>query len=759
MRKPFGIFSAITLLSLVLLTSLMMMSNATQNSTRFGHLYSVLLFVNALGLVTFIVLIGVQVHRLMKALRERRPGSRLTLRMLTLFVGLSVVPLLVVYGFSLDFLRRGIDSWFDLRIEQALTDSLELSRSALDQRMRGLLKQTAQLAAELAEDTITTAPLNLEELQYPNSPTAGNGVLPVDLDELRDEVRADELLLLTNKGKIIDSSSVGHDVVPNLPGEGILLQLRQGQNYIGLDPIRGAKLAIRVVVRVPDIASGEDGRILQAIFPIATRMNQLADNVQSAFAKYKELAYLREPLKVSFMITLTLVLLLSIFSAVWAAFYFAGHLSEPISNLAEGTQAVARGDYRRELPVTSQDDVGFLVESFNEMTRQIAQAQDETQQSRDQVEAQRAYLETILSRLSSGVLTLNRRQRLRTGNPSASKILGIDLQPFLGKKLESLSAQYPYLQPLVDAIRAGLTGPTADWGEQVAFFGASGRQVLMCRGATLPTTAHAQAGHVIVFDDITAILQGQREAAWSEVARRLAHEIKNPLTPIQLSTERMRHKYLKSLPAKDAETMDRLTNTIIQQVETMKGMVNTFSEYARTPQLQPQSLNMGKLVEEVLDLYRSVDRKAAFETRFESDTPSIEADPSRMRQVLNNLVKNAIEATEEGQSPHITITTRRLAEANHQYLELRVADRGRGIPESMLGQIFEPYVTNKQKGTGLGLAIVKKIIEEHGGVVWLENNTDGPGATVVIRLPLNGREAVATSPQSISPEPIRRSVL
>lgn len=752
MTRRAVILLGVSTLSLVLLGSLITMSDAIENSARLSRLYVPLLLINAVGLGTFIVLIGGRIRGLIRDLRERRPGSRLTLRMLTIFASLAVTPVLLVYGFSLDFLQRRIDSWFDLRIERALADSLELSRYALDQRMRDLLKQTEQLAYEFA-DAPSSAPLDLRELNKPSSTMIANTTLPVDLDGLRGRSGADELVLLTREGGIVASSTLARDLVPNLPSEAILLQLAQGRNYIGLDPIRDATLAVRAVVHVPGVGVGADAKVLQALYPVAARINQLADNVQTAYAQYQELAYLRDKLKISFTMTLTLVLLFGIFSALWATFYSASRLTAPIRDLAEGTRAVARGEYGHELPVASQDEMGFLVESFNEMTRKIALASDEARQSREQVDTQRAYLEAVLGKLSSGVLTLDLDRTVRTANASASKILGIVLPPLIGQSLDAICTRYLYLRSFRDAVHAALSHAAQDWREQVVLFGAGGRQVLMCRGTKLSGAAPDHSGHVIVFDDITALLQGQRDAAWSEAARRLAHEIKNPLTPIQLSAERLRHKYLGTLAPRDAEVLDRLTHTIVQQVETMKGMVNTFSEYARAPQIQPRLVSMNQLINEVLDLYRSVDRNAVFETQLDPAIPETEADPARMRQVLNNLIKNAIEAAEGGSAPYVKIRTRLVHQASHSFLELQVEDRGPGIPPSMRDQLFEPYVTNKPKGTGLGLAIVKKIVEEHGGVVWLQDNA-GPGVSAVIRLPLG-----AAGPAADLPAQIHRSAL
>ncbi|MEE8320349.1 MAG: ATP-binding protein, partial [Gammaproteobacteria bacterium] len=475
-------------------------------------------------------------------------------------------------------------------------------------------------------------------------------------------------------------------------------------------------------------------RIIQALFPISERMNELAESVQSSFIKYNELSYLREQLKLSFILILTLVLLFSIFSVVWAAFYTARKLAAPIRDLARGTQSVAEGNYGTQLPVPGNDELGFLVASFNEMTNKIAMARDIAKQSQQEAEAQRTHLEVVLSRLSSGVLVLDSQGHLRTVNISAGQILGIPVLSLLGYSLEEIAAKNQHIDEFSKTIINHLNEQSGDWREQISLFGSSGHQILMCSGKALP--GENEASYVIVFDDITVLLQGQRNAAWSEMARHLAHEIKNPLTPIQLAAERLRHKYLRSMNKKDAEILDRLTNTIVQQVDTMKDMVNTFSDYARTPEISPESIDLHSLIEEVLDLYRNLDKRTLIDLQFETDIPNVNGDPKRLRQVLNNLLNNAFEANESIPDSQLCISTQFINDGDSDYIELRIKDTGPGLDEDIIDRIFEPYVTTKIKGTGLGLAIVKKILDEHDGRVWLENNKPDPGTCAVVHLPV-----------------------
>ena len=724
---------AVALLSLALLGTLVLMSAAMQNSAKFGALYSVLLLSNTAGLLAFVGLIGINVRRLASQLRRREPGARLTLRMLLIFVALAVLPVTVLYSFSLDFLKRGIDSWFDVQIGQALDGALELGREALDLRMRDLLSQTEAMAEEIGQGASERTTLNLDALRDPDSIVVASTWTPgpAVLDTLRTHSGADELTLLSSDGEPLATSSRITDLIPHLPAEAVLLQIRQGRSYIGLDPLRDGTLFVRVAVNVAP-GSGQR-RVLHALYPISPRLNKLAATVEDAYAKYHELDYLRDKLKLSFAMTLTMVLLFSIVTAVWAAFYSARRLAAPIRDLATGTAAVAAGDYTTSLPVQSNDEMGFLVSSFNDMTRRIGRA-------RVEVETQREYLDTVLRQLSSGVIALDESARITTLNDSAALMLELGAEAVPGTSFIAACQADDHLLPLAEAVAPLIAEQRRQWQEQVTIFASDGRRVLMCRGTALAPAGDAARGYVIVFENITAIIQGQRDAAWSEVARRLAHEIKNPLTPIQLAAERLRQKYLKKLGAEEGAALERLTSTIVQQVDTMKAIVNTFSDYAKTPTISRGAVDINALLSGVVELFRSAYPNATVETYLASDLPMISGDVSRLRQVMNNLIKNAFEASPEPANAHIIVATSTTQSAQADHVEIRIEDHGDGVSEQLLQNIFEPYVSSKARGTGLGLAIVKKIVEEHNGVVTLRNN-QGPGAVAIIRLPLDKESA------------------
>ena len=697
-------------LFLLLLVSLSFMSSATHNSERFGQLYTWLLLINALGLLVLVTLIGTNLYWLFVQSRRRVPGVRLTRRLVVMFMVLAVVPVSIVYYFSLQFLHRGLDSWFDVRIERALESALELSRSALDVRLREQLRITERLALELSG-------------QQP-------ALIPMGLYDLRVRSGAVELSVTRGDGRIIASSSIDPTaILPIRPAEDMRLPLDTRQSHVSLDPIDDV-IYVRAVVPLRIGRPDEERYVLQALFSIPERLSDLAETVQNEFARYKELAYLRQPLKYSYTLTLSLVLMLSLLSAVWAAFHSARRLVAPIADLAEGTRAVAEGDYGKRLPVAGEDELGFLVQSFNDMTRRIAKARDQAGRSQRLVEGQRAYLETVLGSLSSGVMSLGAEQRVRTVNESAAQVLGIDLLAYQGRSLQEVVQEHEFLQPFLEVVRQHTPFLPQQWQEQVTLMGLNGRRVLMCRGTGLP----GGEGHVIVFDDVTALLQAQRDAAWGEVARRLAHEIKNPLTPIQLSAERLRRRYLGGiLQGEDAEVLDRATHTIVQQVETMKEMVNAFTEYARAPQTRPQRLELNRLVQEVLDLYRGMATGVRLEFHGAAAGVMVDVDAGRMRQVLHNLIKNALEACAHVEAPQVRVTTLQVQQQDVAYVDLVVEDNGPGFAADVMGHLFEPYVTTKPRGTGLGLAIVKKIVEEHGGVIQAENSETG-GARLRIRL-------------------------
>ncbi len=709
----------VALLSGLLLIALIMMNAAMQNSDLFGNLYSLLLLVNLVGIVLLLILIGTNIYRLALQYRQQTLGSRLTLRLFVITVVLAVVPVVIVFFFSLQAINRGIDSWFDVKVEKALDDALLLGRTSLDAIKQDMVSKTRDMASELSGTSKRLA-----------APT---------LNLLREQYELGEITLFDQEGLVIASSSQEGfgtgTLLPDAPGEAIRSQIRRGLTYANLDPIAGGELQLRIVVPVYARGVGAPDRILQVLQPLPTRYANLGESVQSAFAEYEKLAYLRGPLKFGFTLTLSLVTLITVLIALWASIFSARRLVRPIRDLAQGTAAVADGDYRKRLPVPSNDELGVLVKSFNEMTEHIHRAQTEIKRGQREAEIQRTYLETVLTHLSSGVLSFDTRGNLRTFNAVASEMLGIDLEPGIGKKLDWITETEPKLIPFEEILSEHIKSGASDWQAEVVLQDGAARKVLMLRGTRLPGLRGRHGGFVLVFDDVTTMIQAQRDAAWSEVARRLAHEIKNPLTPIQLSAERIRHKCMDSLKDKPRETLDRSTRTIVDQVEALKSMVNAFSSYARPAQMQTTPVNLNALIRDVADMYRGKNEKAIpIDLELDESLPEIHADSGRLRQVLHNLLLNSRDALVEQSEPKVTITTQLVGKREFPYLELSVEDNGPGFPSEMMDRLFEPYATNKEKGSGLGLAIVKKIVEEHSGSLSAENSATG--ARIDIRLPL-----------------------
>ncbi|MGZ8190836.1 MAG: ATP-binding protein [Methylococcaceae bacterium] len=699
--------SVLILFGLILL-SLQLMSSATQESSELGAMYSWLLLINALGSVVLLGLVGANIVTLTRQLKKREAGSRLTTRMVSLFVVLALAPAAIVFYFSMQFLHQGIDSWFNVEIDRAMEDALELSQASLDQRMRWHLKQTQQLAETLE--------------------TSSESLAALEIENLRELSEASEMTLFSRQGRIIASSSINpSDILPSLPDEHIWLQLRRDSHVVALAPVREDKLMIRVIVTV----KAQDQQYLQALYPVPVRIADLADSVEFAFLRYQEMNFLRNSLRLSFSLALSLVLLMSLLAAIWVAFISIRNIISPVKELVKGTQAVASGYYDQQLPVIAQDDLGFLVESFNEMTHRIARASNESRLAGIEIENQRAYLETILANLTAGVISFDAVYKIRTANQAAYRIFRIQVNQFVGHTLLELAQGSSELAEVLKSIQRLLEQADDIWEQRIAFLGPNGRQELLCRGTPLFSQEGLPVGAVVVFDDVTDLIQAQKNAAWGEVARRLAHEIKNPLTPIQLSAERLQHKLADKLEAGDAAILQRSTKTIVQQVEAMKEMVDDFSEYAKPSKKQTVHIELPTLIQEVLSLY-ALKSEVKFKAHYETGSLIINGDPVSIRQVLHNLIKNALEAIDD--KGLVEISLHRVQKNNIDFIEIALYDDGPGIKDEQIEKIFEPYVTTKAKGTGLGLAIVKKIIEEHGGAIWIDTSRKA-GAGFIIQLP------------------------
>ena len=721
-RALYALFAATGVL--LALVALFLLSVTAQNSDDFDRLHNMILAINVAGVfVLFILLVG-NLARLVREYREHVPGTRLKARIMGMFVGLAVLPLLVVFYFSIQFINRGIDTWFNVEVEEGLENALKLSRAALELQMREHLFATQNVARRLGR---------VSEQQ-----------VIIELSRLRRESGASEMTLYASNNHIVatssDSASAG---LPKPLSEEVMLQLQQSRPFVSLDPLDTGNFEIRTAVPFTIRGRVVPIGVVQAHFPVTERIGRMADSVDKSYREYQQLLFLREPLKSTFSLTLTVVLMLSLLAAIYGAFVLSRRLVAPIQDLVAGTRAVAKGDFDTRLPTPTRDEIGFLISSFNDMTQRLATARREASVNQALVEAERTNLEVILARLSTGVVALDSDLRIRTANQASGAILNVDLENRVGEFLPDVARDEPLLEQFVDVAQVHLTAGETEWREQIVLRGEVGRRVLTCACTTLPGDEDRPAGYVVVFDDITALLQAQRDAAWGEVARRLAHEIKNPLTPIQLSAERLRRKYLDSMSVEEAQVLDRATHTIVQQVEAMKEMVNAFSDYARAADMDFGLFDVDKLVHEVVDLYRAQDSGVEIVVTTDPAMPNIEADVGRVRQMLHNLMRNAIEALENVKDGRIDVHASAAEIEGIEVVQIKVEDNGPGFNTSSVNQVFDPYVTTKPKGTGLGLAIVKKLVEEHVGTIRADNRKQG-GAIISIRLPVNeaAREAM-----------------
>ncbi|MDX1507548.1 MAG: ATP-binding protein [Woeseiaceae bacterium] len=722
-KRAFYLLLAATGVGLALI-ALFLLSRTAQNSDDFNRLHIVILSFNVMGvLVLFMLLVG-NLARLAREYRTHVPGAKLKARIVGMFVGLAVLPLLVVFYFSLQFINRGIDTWFNVEVEEGLDNALQLSRAALEMQMRENLFATQQIARRLSQ-------VNERNFIF-------------ELSMLRRESGASEITLFGQNAQILATSSANPSAsLPKPPSEEILLLTVQNPMSVQLEPLDTGSYEIRTAVLFTVRGRAEPIGVLQAYFPVAERIGRMAKSVEESYGEYQQLLYLREPLKSTLTLTLTVVLMLSLLAAIYGAFVLSRRLVAPIQDLVAGTRAVAQGDFDTRLPTPSRDEIGFLINSFNDMTQRLATARREASLSQALVEAERRNLEVILARLSTGVVALDADLRIRNANQASGAILNVDLENRSGELLTDVAKDEPLLDQFVDVARVHLDAGETEWREQIVLRGEVGRRVLTCACTTLPGEGDTPAGYVIVFDDITALLQAQRDSAWGEVARRLAHEIKNPLTPIQLSAERLRRKYLESMSEEEAQILDRATHTIVQQVEAMKEMVNAFSDYARAPDMEIGRFDLDKLVHEVVDLYRAQARDVEIVVHSDPTMDFIDADQGRVRQILHNLIRNAVEALENRDDGRVDVQVSTGEVDGIEIAHIKVEDNGPGFNTGSVSQVFDPYVTTKPKGTGLGLAIVKKLVEEHMGTIRATNHKDG-GASISIRLPLNeaAREAM-----------------
>ncbi|KVN70776.1 sensor histidine kinase EsaS [Burkholderia ubonensis] len=741
------IVSTVALTALLLLV---LLAAASANTEFFDRYYSWLYATNIVVALVFLLVVLGLIGMIVVRLRKGKFGTRLLAKLAVFFALVGVVPGGIIYIVSYQFVSRSIESWFDVNVETALTAGLNLGRGMLDASLSDL-----QTKARLMSDQLASADTNT------------NGTT-LTLLRLRDQFGVQDATIVepgrSGPGAAPDlhivaqaSGNFAALIPDDLPTPLMLNQARERGAYAAIegevdgDPhAHGAKgaLRLRVVRPIPDASTSllqPVERFLQLTQPVPPTLAHNADAVQRAYREYQEKALGRTGLRKMYIGTLTLALFLATFIAMMLALALGQQLARPLFLLAQGTKEVAEGDYTPKREIKSRDELGFLTQAFNAMTRQLSEARLAVENNRIALEHSKAYLESILANLTAGVFVLDRQFRLTTANRGAERIFRQPFDALIGATLDQVGvvAEFGAMVRKAFADREaasdGGSGDHGHWQQQFAVEvpGEADPLTLLVRGARLVSTVEGQAddpqtsGYVVVFDDISDVISAQRSVAWGEVARRLAHEIKNPLTPIQLSAERLQMKLSDKLAPTDADVLKRGATMIVNQVAAMKRMVDDFREYARTPPAVLANLQLNELVSEVLGLYGVGEGKSTIVVEL-APLPVIRGDATQLRQVIHNLLQNAQDSVAEVAQPRVLIETKTVEYGDPDTegktrvaVRLTVSDNGPGFPARILTRAFEPYVTTKAKGTGLGLATVKKIIDEHGARIDLRNRMHG----------------------------------
>ena len=728
---------------------LFLLAVASGDTQLFDSYYSWVLGANIAVGVGLLAVVLFLLARLYSRYRRGRFGSRLMARMVLMFAVMGIVPGIVIYLVSVQFVSRSIESWFNVKVESALESGLNLGRAALESSLRDLRLKAAGVSEELAD--------------------MSDSLIAARLPKIIERNQLQEAIVVNSSGKLVASTNTKLTrLLPELPTPSMLARAHSSEGFGVIDGMPGADKdglmpeQIRLRVIVPIRSDGSlfklrgDARYLLLVQPVPEKLSVNAEALRVAYSEYQERSLARTGLRKFFLVTLTLVLLLAIFAAMVSAFLLASDFAQPLLLLAEGTKAVAQGNLSPRPIMATPDELGTLTQSFNIMTMQLSDAREAVERNRRALEDAKAYLESVLANMSAGVIVFDEQWQLVTFNASAERILRLELKPLLGTAMSLIPALSAFRDPVMrsfsrlnaQAAADHSEGDAQHWQQQIEIprergsnYSDSTDITLLARGSHLPVGAGR--GYIIVFDDITDVISGQRSIAWAEVARRLAHEIKNPLTPIQLSAERLHMKLQPKLAGDDMALLERGTNTIVNQVVAMQQMVDNFRDYAKTPPPLLQALDLNALISEILELYSGMEISDAIQPVLQPNLPIILGDATQMRQVVHNLLQNAQDAVADirrsGREPAIHIVTEAFdyPDAGGQprtAVRLTVSDNGPGFDPALIKRAFEPYVTSKPKGTGLGLPVVKKIIDEHGGRIEVQNRKDGPGAKVLILL-------------------------
>tara|TARA_B110000259_G_scaffold55409_1_gene65183 strand:+ start:595 stop:2718 length:2124 start_codon:yes stop_codon:yes gene_type:complete len=698
----------ITIVSFIGISLLILLAKAISNSDLISSdSFRALLGLNILFIFSLIVLIGFQIFRLLQNVKKEITGSRLTLRLVMSFALMGVVPVLIVYLVSVNFLTKSIESWFDVKVESALEGGLTLGQKTIDILMKDI---------ELKGKSIAYSIGNVDPEQRYSL-----------LTDLREKFRIQDAVIFDQNSIIIEVSSEKSDLIPPIPN--IKDLEKGGRGFFGrIEEKDGEQIFLKTFTPILTKNVNSKTLILQLTQPIPPSIANLALSVESVYSEYQQLTYSRNSLKIIYILTLTLVLLLALLSSVSASFVISRRFSSPLAMLADATRQISKGNYKKIISKQGKDEIGVLISSFNSMTSQLEDATNNSEKDRERLEVSRTFLETILAHLTTGVIVLDQAKIIRLNNIAASKILKIKSSDMSNMPMSEIVDKYLLFKPMYEFVESYIDSDKKNKKEESQEFklNKENEQESTIMLQITPIKNNKDKSYVLVIDDISEVTQAQRHRAWGEIARRLAHEIKNPLTPIQLSAERIQHKFKNKLNKEDSEILERSTNTIVNQVNSLKIMVNEFAEYARPTKIQKDAVQIDELIDEVVALYE-IEKNITIKK--DRKIPTIYADQNKLRQVIINLLENSRDALKEIKNKKIIISIRNKIGG----IELTVEDNGVGIPDMIIGRIFEPYVTSKKTGTGLGLAIVHKIVEEHEGKITIDRIKNS-GTRVTINL-------------------------
>lgn len=714
--RRWAMVTGLVVMSGLALVLMFMLTLATGNRALYEENFAWLAVVNLTVAVLLLSVILWLLVRLAKRWRQGKFGSRLLAKLAVIFALVGFVPGLLIYTVSYQFVSRSIESWFDVEVEAALTAGLNLGRTALDTMTADVSTKTRLAADELARQSGNPGGLAL--------------------DRLLQRLGASDLVLWGASGQALGSAGDSRfDLRPERPSATLLLAARSQRVVAHIEGLEdsggdgeaagaltgGARVRVLALVSATGFGFGEEPRYLQVTVPLPPLLVADALAVQAANREYQARALAREGLRRMYIGTLTLSLFLAVFGAILLAVLLGNQLVRPLLVLAEGMREVASGNLSSKVAMTSKDELAGLTRTFARMTQDLSDARAAVQHSMEQLDAARDNLQTILDNLTAGVVVFGADGVIRSANPGAARILHTSVEDCLGSRLADIPGLDAFTSGVAQQFERFLSEEQPHEGghwQQSFELRASGDTpfdhgiTLIARGALLPN-----GDHLLVFDDVTEVVSAQRAKAWGEVARRLAHEIKNPLTPIQLSAERLAMKLEGKVPAPEKAVLDKSVRTIVDQVDAMKRLVNEFRDYARLPTAQLVPVDINTVVRDILGLYEHTDIPVLCELA--EDCPPVLADPQQVRQMLHNLVQNAQDAMAGRSGASVLVRTRR--SASGRWVRLTVIDQGTGFAEHILKRAFEPYVTSKTKGTGLGLAVVKKMMDEHGGQVDISN--------------------------------------